>query len=399
MNGWARVPRWLIKVEGLTLTDVRLAWSFYGYASRRNYRAWPSVESLIEELGVSRSAIGRSKTTLARAGVLCFRRDYQKGKVHSVWMAVKKPFDFAVSTLGPEFEEYRAIMAGKKTARLMRPAAPHWRNGLMRPATPHSMRPATPHEKPTFFAKSDVKIMGFSSRAASQQTIRTDQQQMVRQKDDAQSRENEGSNDGTAPGERKDSSMLDEQGAVEKTRRAPPTGRRADAAPSVSLSDFTETKKKKKGRALSEGTPGQRLLDAFCVAYRERFGIAYTPSWGRDLKLAKEMATSYPLDFIPAMVKLYLADKDPYVAKEGFPFSLFRHRVNQYAFQARRATKGRSGHKSEGATIGQRFLVEDNAQETVHRVFTENGWEFETVKKPQPKKPEPTIMSDEEEFD
>lgn len=207
-------------------------------------------------------------------------------------------------------------------------------------------------------------------------------------------------NGGTEAGKEK-SSMLDGQVAGGVTGgAAPPPGRRADADQSqVSLDDFTETPKKRKGKALADqNSPTSKLLAAFCAAYRERFGITYRVAWGRDMKLSKSLAADFPLDILTLSIKLYFADKDPFLAKEGYPFSLLAMRANKYAFQARRQTKGRSGYESKGVVIGTRVLVKDDETETVHRVFTAEGWEFETVTKPKPKAEKP-IMDAGEEFE
>ncbi len=395
MSKFGRVPLWVNQL-GLTRDQSKIAMALYMHASRTEYEVWVSVRKLGKELGVSRSTYWRAKTVLVRAGVLCFKRG-GKRVTTTCWLAVDKPFDFKVNTATDDFWEYNEFKSGEKGAPNVSKMT-HADKVRMSHGMTHAMSHPMTHPKEVSMSKTAGKIIGFHKPAGSEQTIEQTSTTMVRQTDDAPSRE-EGR--GTEPGKGK-SRMLDSNGAGDEGARrapAPPTGRRSDSAPEVSLSDFTETPKKRKGRALKDGTPGQKLLDAFCVCYRERFGLAYMPSWGRDLKLAKEMSANYSLDLIPGMLKLYFADKDPFVAKEGFPFSLFRHRVNQYAFQARRATKGRSGYKSEGATIGQRFLVEDNERETVHRVFTENGWEFETVKKAAPPKPEKVIMDEGEEFE
>lgn len=122
---FAPVPGWIIASR----LFARLSWKakalltvLYGFASRHQRKAWPSVSTLCHLTGISRSHVGLAKRELVREGVLCFAWAPRRQGGHWVWMAREGPFDFAVDTAGPEFAEYRSTLTRAQTV-----AAPGYR--------------------------------------------------------------------------------------------------------------------------------------------------------------------------------------------------------------------------------------------------------------------------------
>lgn len=193
--------------------------------------------------------------------------------------------------------------------------------------------------------------------------------------------------------------QVDGAGTGEPRRApAPPPGRRADADQSqVSLDDFTETPKKRKGKALADqNSPTSKLLAAFCSAYRERFGVTYRVNFGRDMKLAKSLLVDFPADLLVASFRLYFEDKDQFIKAESYPFSLFSMRATKYAFHARRAIKAGTG--SGSIAIGTRTTPTETATERIWTEWNGKEWVEHREPKPQAEKPKP-IMDAGEEFE
>jgi hypothetical protein len=73
------------------------------------------------------------------------------------------------------------------------------------------------------------------------------------------------------------------------------------------------------------------FMDWYLSRFRELFGDEYICKYGKDVPLIKKLFTFSNEEEIKRRAELYLVDKDPFIAKNGYSIGLFSSKFNSYS--------------------------------------------------------------------
>ena len=105
---YGKMPKWIglaLRKEPRRFTALAVAVALSTYANSRTRQAWPSLETLAEDVGTSTRAVSNAIRTLERVGFLSIKRRRRQSNLYTVYLdspaAVKSrgAFDAMISRL------------------------------------------------------------------------------------------------------------------------------------------------------------------------------------------------------------------------------------------------------------------------------------------------------------
>lgn len=123
----------------------------------------------------------------------------------------------------------------------------------------------------------------------------------------------------------KEDSTEKEHGTSVQASLDPPTDQKKNTPKS-------KTKSAKPGKKKEPKAPDPRvnlLHECFQEHHKQKFGQPYSPVWGRDGNIFKDLLRDYPPETLQECIALFFSDSDPYLdGKRTVP--MFRSRINTY---------------------------------------------------------------------
>lgn len=348
----------------LTLNETRFLLLAAGFATRFERKLYPFRDTVLRRGAMTRTAFGAAKVSCVRKGYVCFARGFESRSSDTMWLARTKPWDFAVDTSGPEFEEYRRCL--QPGARLSPVSNRGW-----------------------FTSGMDKRRTKRDGRERTRETGREPSRCPGRENTDANAK---------APTER--ASSLDGQHSLEhglEQERLPPMALRATAEAGIEKLEkaTAEELPAAHSEAASVKVRARDLLDHHCRNYQRHLGQEYVVENGKDHSLSAHLSKYRSLEDLKLMNDLFFTLDDDFLVDNGHTFGLFVSRVHALTVQlvrSRRPVLGSAPTTGQPA-IGSLEVVKKTSTQIIFRRRTANGWE----KVIKPRNPPPSNRAAESE--